>query len=154
MLKKILTFSFAVAFLTLTSCASVVRGSKENFNFMSNPSGATVEIFDRSNMQVAKITTPAQIALKKGARYFSGQTYTVKVTKEGYKPSSFRIDNNVNIGAYLVGNILFVGILGYVIVDPLTGAMWNLEASNVTTDNGSVQNGANNTTLINLEQSN
>jgi len=154
MLKKILTFSFTVAFLTLTSCASVVRGSKENFNFMSNPSGATVEIFDKNNIAVAKLTTPTQIALKKGARYFSGQTYTVKVTKEGYKPSSFRIDNNLNIGAYVVGNLFLGGILGILVIDPLTGAMWNLESSNVTTDNGSVQNGANNSTLINLEQSN
>jgi len=152
MLKKIFTFSFAVTFLTLTSCASIIRGSKENFVFSSNPQGATLEIFDKNNTAVAKLTTPAQIALKKGAGFFSGQSYTAKVTKEGYKPSSFRIDNDLNIGAYLVGNIVFVGILGYVIIDPLTGAMWNLEASNVTTDNGSIQKGVNNNVSVNMEK--
>jgi len=154
MLKKILAFSFGVTFLALTSCASAIRGSKENFVFSSNPQGATLMIFDKNNTAIAKLTTPAEIALKKGAGFFSGQNYTAKATKEGYKPSSFRIDNNLNISAYLFGNILFVGVLGYVIVDPLTGAMWNLEASNVTTDNGSIQKGARNNVLINLEKEN
>jgi len=154
MLKRILTFSFAVAFLSLTSCASVVRGSKENFTFLSNPEGAKLEIFDQNNMLVANVTTPAQIALKKGAGFFKGQTYSVKVTKEGYKPSSFRIDNNVNIGAYVIGNIFLGGVLGILVIDPITGAMWNLEANNFLSSNGSVQNGADNTTLVTLEKEN
>jgi len=121
---------------------------------LSNPEGVSLEILDKNNMIVANVTTPAQIALKKGAGFFSGQSYTVKATKEGYEPSSFWIDNNVNIGAYVVGNVFLGGLFGILLIDPLTGAMWNLETNNLTSGSGSVENGAKNSTLITLEKEN
>jgi len=146
--KNITAFSLGAAFLTLTSCASVLRGSKETFHLSSDPQGARVEVLDKTNTVVAKVTTPDEVKLKKGAGFFSGQNYTVNVTKEGYKPSSFRIDNGLNIGAYVIGNLFLGGFVGMVIVDPATGAMWNLEAANMTTDNGSVQTKKKNVKVI------
>jgi len=146
--KKITVFSLGAAFLTLTSCASVLRGSKETFHLSSDPQGARVEILDKTNTVVAKATTPGEVKLKKGAGFFSGQNYTVKVSKEGHKPSSFRIENGLNIGAYVVGNLFLGGFLGMVIVDPASGAMWNLKAANATTDNGTVQTKKKKVTVI------
>jgi len=34
-------------------------------------------------------------------------------------------------GWYIAGNILVGGLIGWFIVDPITGAMWNLEPENV-----------------------
>jgi len=57
MLKKIITFSFTIAFLTLTSCASVLRGSKEEFIFLSNPEGVNLEIYDKYNLETNNLTS-------------------------------------------------------------------------------------------------
>jgi hypothetical protein len=36
------------------------------------------------------------------------------------------ITGELNIGWYLVGNFFFGGLIGWLIIDPLTGAMWTL----------------------------
>ena len=42
------------------------------------------------------------------------------------KDISFNIKPTPN-GWYLAGNFIFGGLLGWLIVDPATGAMWNLK---------------------------
>lgn len=36
------------------------------------------------------------------------------------------ISGKIDVGWYLVGNIFIGGLIGWLIVDPLTGAMWTL----------------------------
>ncbi|MEW6291598.1 MAG: hypothetical protein AB1545_17315, partial [Thermodesulfobacteriota bacterium] len=36
-------------------------------------------------------------------------------------------------GWYILGNLLFGGLIGYLIVDPATGAMWNLTPDKIDT---------------------
>jgi len=156
---KSITFICIVASLLLTSsCATVIKGGRETISFSSIPHGAVLEISDKSNMPVARIVTPSVVTLKKGSGFFSGQTYVVNATKEGYMPTGCRIETNLNVGAYVFGNIglsfVGAGLLGFVLVDPLSGAMWNLTPSNLPiTDSGIVQYQKNHVTFI-LEKEN
>ena len=80
--------------------------------------------------------TPFQIILDKKAGYFQGKSYLVTLSKDGYKDISFNIKPTPN-GWYLAGNFIFGGLLGWLIVDPATGAMWNLKPEhneNITVD--------------------
>ena len=45
--------------------------------------------------------------------------------KEGYVPYSAKIERGVD-GWYILGNLFFGGLIGWLIVDPATGAMWTL----------------------------
>jgi len=71
-------------------------------------------------------TTPTTVTLKKSdGSWFGGKTYLVKVAKEGYETQTIQINHQAN-GWYIAGNLIFGGLIGWFIVDPLSGAMYNL----------------------------
>ena len=77
-------------------------------------------------MTVYSGNTPAFLYLEAGDGFFSRAYYTLTLEKDDYAtktiPIQFKID-----GWYIGGNILFGGLIGWLIVDPATGAMWKLE---------------------------
>ncbi|MDA1343699.1 MAG: hypothetical protein O2966_07555 [Proteobacteria bacterium] len=62
-----------------------------------------------------------------GAGYFDGDKYTLSFKKEGFQEKIATLDTEVN--GWYFGNILFGGIIGMLIVDPSTGAMFKLPES-------------------------
>lgn len=115
----------------LSSCASIIKSSTQDVTVSSNPNDAQVRIMDRKNIEVWNSTTPTSVELDRGDGYFRGQKYTVEISKEGYQTSTVTISSGVN-GWYIGGNILFGGLIGWLIVDPLTGAMWNLKPDSIS----------------------
>ena len=69
-------------------------------------------------------TTPfvAQLNTKYG--YFKGQTYRLVFELPGHANAEVKLDSSLS--GWYFGNIIFGGLLGMLIVDPLTGAMYNL----------------------------
>jgi hypothetical protein len=115
--------------LALAACASIVSDSEGVVTISSDPSAAEIAIADQSGVQVYRGTTPATITLDASAGYFDGQEYTVTFSKEGYDSTTLKVDSRIN--GWYVGNIVFGGLIGWLIVDPLTGAMWALDAEHV-----------------------
>jgi hypothetical protein len=117
--------------LLLSGCASIIKGGTQDISISSSPSGATFEVKDNKN-QLSTIngSTPGTVTLKKGTGYFSSASYTITVSKEGYQPHVVTLSGSVN-GWYLGGNLIFGGLIGYLVVDPLTGAMWTLSPDKV-----------------------
>ena len=115
--------------VSLAACASIVSDSKGVVTVSSNPTAAQIAIADQSGVEVYRGTTPASITLDASAGYFDGQEYTITFSKEGYDPTTVKVDSRIN--GWYVGNIVFGGFIGWLIVDPLTGAMWALDAEHV-----------------------
>lgn len=115
----------------VTGCASIVRGGSQEITINSTPDQAAFEIRDNKG-GTTPITgvTPGKVTLKKGAGYFKGGSYTVTLSKPGYVPSNVHLDSSVS-GWYMGGNLLVGGLIGYLAVDPATGAMWKLQPENV-----------------------
>jgi hypothetical protein len=109
------------------SCASIVSGSRDKVRFITEPEGATVTIFDENNMKVWSSDTPTSVSLKRGDGYFSGAYYRVEIEMPGFKKENLIIDSQLNAGWYIVGNLVIGTLLGWFIIDPLTGAMWSLD---------------------------
>lgn len=122
-----------LALFSLAACASIVSDSKGVVTISSNPTAAEITIADQSGVEVYRGTTPASVTLDASAGYFDGQEYTVTFAKAGYQPTMVKVDSRVN--GWYVGNIVFGGLIGWLIVDPLTGAMWTLNTEHV---NGSL----------------
>lgn len=123
LIKSALVFTLVLLF---SGCASIANNSTENFNFNSDPTHANVTIKDvKLDRVVATNITPFSITLEKKHAFFSGKEYFINVSKKGYLDVNFSIQPSVS-GWYLVGNLFFGGVLGWLIVDPATGAMWNL----------------------------
>ncbi len=94
---------------------------------LSAPEGASFEIRNRSGQIVHTGNAPSTVTLKSGKGYFSGQTYTLLFKKDGYSDRTVTLDSDIS--GWYWGNILFGGLIGMLIVDPATGAMYKLPES-------------------------
>ena len=108
-----------------SSCASIVSKSTYPLSINSSPSNAKVSITDKKGKEIYLGNTPTTVKLKAGAGFFSKAEYQVKFSSPGYDdrilPITFKLDG------WYFGNLLLGGVLGMLIIDPATGAMWKIE---------------------------
>ncbi len=124
---------FAAVILVIpgfASCASIIKGGGQSIAINSQPSGANVEVVDMNGATVGTGATPYKIYLKTGRGYFGSQDYKIIINKSGYPSKTIYLSSRLS-GWYAFGNLLFGGLIGYLIVDPMTGAMWTLEPTNI-----------------------
>lgn len=114
-----------VGFLSFSSCASIVSKSTYPLTINTNPSGVSVVIKNDKGESIYDGISPATVKLKSGAGFFKKASYTVHVSGEGYSPQTLPV--NFKIDGWYWGNILLGGVIGMLIVDPATGAMYKLE---------------------------
>lgn len=117
--------AIATCALLSSGCASIVSPSHYNVPFDSDPQGATLTVKDRAGTLYFQGTTPTTVALKPGAGYFRSANYSISFSKPGYKTETVSLPATIN-SAYIVGNFFFGGWLGWLVIDPATGAMWTL----------------------------
>jgi hypothetical protein len=117
--------AIVVSTLLSTGCASIVSKSQYPVTINSNPAGATVTVKNKSGAEIQKATTPTTVTLNASSGYFSGERYSFYFEKEGYYPSTSQV--SAGLDGWYVGNILLGGLIGGLIVDPVTGAMWKLD---------------------------
>lgn len=114
----------ATVFL-FSSCATIVSRRTYPLTINSSPNNATVSVSDKKGKEIYLGKTPAIVKLKAGSGFFSRAEYQVRFSSLGYDdkivPVTFTIDN------WYFLNFLFGGLVGLVIIDPATGAMWKLE---------------------------
>lgn len=120
-LKKLI---MSVSCVVISGCASIVSTSEYPVKIDSSVSGATVSIKDKYGAEVQKVTTPAMITLSSGGGWKSA-SYMFEFEKEGYESSTESIVAEIN--PWYMGNIIFGGLVGMILVDPATGAMWKLK---------------------------
>ena len=116
MRKTIISCSLALTLL-LSSCATIVSGSRQKVRFSSNPSAATVFI---DEVEVGK--TPFEMKLTRKSEH------SVMIKLDGYQTYETKLTKKFN--AWYIGNILFGGLIG-IIVDPITGAIYNLSSNDI-----------------------
>ncbi len=124
----------ALGVMLLVSCASIIKGGGQSVTVRSNPPDADVKVMDiRSGAVVGSGKSPLSLKLDRGAGFFKGGKYKVAVEKAGYAPREILIDSSAN-GWYIAGNLVFGGLIGWLIVDPATGAMWSLDPDDAMID--------------------
>ena len=122
----------SVAFLLasfLSGCASIVSKSTWPVNVQTNPTGAKCLISKADGMPLHTGETPITITLDSSRGYFLPAKYMVKCMKDGYQTSSSVFSGNLN--GWYFGNIIFGGLIGILILDPATGAMWRLDETQI-----------------------
>lgn len=119
------TITFIAIVLVFTGCASIVSSSTWPLSVKSEPVGAKVQITNRHGISVFSGQTPATVLLKSGAGFFANESYLVKLTLDGYAEKTIPV--NCRLNGWYFGNIIFGGVIGLLIVDPATGAMFRLE---------------------------
>jgi hypothetical protein len=128
MSKAFHLFSILFSIAVFSSCATIVSKSSYPVSFGSSPAGTTVTVTNREHVEVFKGKTPCAVKLKAGSRFFSKEQYTLKFSRPGYEDKVVPI--NFKINGWYFGNVLIGGVIGMLIVDPATGAMWKIEQDN------------------------
>lgn len=111
------TVLFAIAMLSLSSCATIISTSKQNVKFNSTPQNATILV---DEVEVGK--TPFEMKLERKSEH------SVVIKLDGYKNYETKLTKKFN--AWYLGNIIFGGIIGLV-VDPITGAIYELSPKEI-----------------------
>lgn len=83
-----------------------------------HPVGAEVSMVDRDGFEVYRSTTPATAKLKAGNGFFKKGIYRITFSKAGYGDKTYLL--TATLDGWYLGNILFGGIIGMLIVDPAT----------------------------------
>src|SRR6059058_5677855 len=115
---RLITFSgLAAASVLLSACATITRGTNQNFVVESSPSEANVKL---STGQTC--VTPCTLRMKRKSEF------AVTISKDGYRTQESHVHGIMKGGgaAGVAGNVLFGGIIGAG-VDASNGSLMNLK---------------------------
>lgn len=130
MKKNILMPLARLVSILLSGYASIVAKNDLVVTISTEPDGADVIIKNNKGSVVRKALSPTNVTLLTSDGYFSGETYSVSLRKNGYWGKDLVI-NSAPRGWYLFENIAFGGLVGWFIVDPVTGAMYKLKPEDI-----------------------
>lgn len=105
-------------------CASIVSDSEYPVTFNSQPSGASVTVTDENGVEVEKDVTPFTTTLSAANGYFDRMEYSATYRMPCY--STVKVPLKGGIDGWYWGNIVLGGVIGMLIVDPITGAMYTV----------------------------
>jgi len=129
MLRRVSVAAVLGVCTALSGCATILHGGPRPIAVSSTPPGATVSIYDRDNALVEKNTTPFMAQLPTKYSYFKGQKYRLVFELPAHAPAEVKLEPSLS--GWYFGNIVFGGLIGLLIVDPITGAMYNLSPDKI-----------------------
>lgn len=121
----------ALSLALLTGCATIVGDERASLSIKSTPADAQILIIDEAGRTAYRGRTPDQVPLRKNdGHYWGGKQFTVAISKRGYLTQRIEVDTHPN-ALYLGGNLLFGGIIGWLVVDPISGKMYDLSSDGI-----------------------
>lgn len=131
-MKKVLKKSLLVLSIpaALSGCATIMGNNSYPVRISSNPAGAHVSVTNRNNKEIYKGSTPAQVKLNTGGAYLKKPQYKISLSAPGFADHTETIYFRLN--GWYYGNLLFGGIVGMLIVDPVTGSMWKTDTQSIS----------------------
>ncbi|QKJ88311.1 hypothetical protein PMPD1_3391 [Paramixta manurensis] len=124
-MKQLLALFLASS--VLSGCATIVGSETQRVRIDSFPQGASFVVQDESGRAVTEGVTPKTVELAKSdGSYFGKKRYQVMLERPGYVPVTFPLKESANLW-YSLGNIPLGGFIGWLIVDPFYGGMYNIE---------------------------
>ena len=120
-------YKILLCVLLLSGCASVMRDDTQIVPIQANVEGVNIEVTNSQGAVVYTGKTPTTVNLKTAkSGYFNRENYLIKASKEGYATQYTPIDSHIS-NWYWFGNLVFGGLIGWFIVDPITGEMYYLD---------------------------
>jgi hypothetical protein len=124
-LSHCLLVCMLVGSLGLVRCATVLQSGPEPVTITSEPPEALVTITNlRTHQRLLRASTPVIAPLARHAGYMRPARYQVVVEKPGYQPYVMLL--HAELEHKYFGNFVAGGPLGFLVIDPLTGAMYAL----------------------------
>lgn len=128
MKKSFLFLTVGIFAGILCSCATVMRDNNRAVSIKANVEKVDIKITNKAGEVVFEGQTPTTLTLKTAMKsgYFNPEKYTVIASKDGFQTQTTVIDWHVSAW-YYAGNFVIGGLIGYLIIDPITGDMYYLD---------------------------
>lgn len=119
--------------LSFLGCASIVNSasSNETISVHSRVPNTQFVVYDNYNNVVDRGFAPRSIILSRNIGYFERPRYRIDSFVGTNTATSSTIISASVTPSYIVGNFFFGALIGWLIVDPLTGSMWKYGAKTV-----------------------
>ena len=108
-----------------SGCASIVSKSQYPVTITSHPDRAEFTVINKKGTAIHKSKTPSTITLPANTGFFNPARYSIEFEADGYCPGFTTL--SAELDGWYIGNVIFGGLLGWLIIDPATGAMWRLD---------------------------
>lgn len=126
-MRSLLVICAFATCLLMTSCATLFTKQSYPIVVNSEPNNANITVVNKKGEQVFLGKTPATVTLDASSKYMSGERFTITISKKGYEDQQIYL--NAKIEGWYWGNLLLGGLIGMLVVDPLTGAMYKLDTT-------------------------
>lgn len=123
-MNKLKLLSVLVGGLALTGCASIFSKSNYPVTINSSPTGVEFTVFNKIGQVVTAGITPQSVNLKASSSFFSGETYRIVFKSKKFGKKEFILDSSID--GWYFANFFIGGLIGLLIIDPATGAMFKL----------------------------
>ena len=111
----------------VTGCSSIVSENMYPVSITSSPTQSNFVLQNRAGVTVHSGRTPETVTLNASSGFFKGETYQLLFKRDGYDDKTVEIQSTID--GWYFGNILLGGLIGMLIIDPATGAMFKLPQS-------------------------
>ncbi|WGM02935.1 hypothetical protein [Arsenophonus nasoniae] len=127
-----LAIALSLIYITfLSGCATIVGEKTQRIQIESNPTDAEFTIKDERGAIISHGKTPQGVTLEKSdGSYFGKKSYEITLTKDGFNQVTLPLRNSAN-GWYIGGNIVFGGLIGWLVVDPFNGGMYTIHPKEI-----------------------
>ena len=114
-MKKLIQFAIAFALiLSVSKCATIVRGTSQDFTANSDPGGARIVVDGQDSGK-----TPTTLTLKRD------RNHTIVFKLDGYEDVTVNLNRKLKVGSAIIGNVFSWGLIG-VVVDISNGSAYQL----------------------------
>jgi hypothetical protein len=125
--KSLMPIGMLFLSVFISGCASIISKDTYPMKLDSDPKGAKVQIIDQYGRVVFQDITPTTAQIDVGDGFFKKADYTIKFELDGHMTKIYKPDIGID-PTYVVGNLFFGQIIGWLVIDPATGAMWELKS--------------------------
>ncbi len=110
-------------------CATIVNSSDIDSTVkVTSSMPVSFVVFDKHGKIVKQGAAPTDLYLQRDIGYFERPEYRFIAYMNGQEVSSAMLRASI-APSYIIGNFFSWGLLGWLIVDPLTGSMWTYDTS-------------------------
>lgn len=124
-MRYLLFLPLVFTLLLTPGCASLFSSSEYVVLVTSDPPGSTTIVRNKRGAPIQRSTTPFVMRLSASEGFFNPAKYEFDFQKDGYDPTYTFM--SAHLDGWYIANILFGGLIGLLIIDPATGAMWSLD---------------------------
>lgn len=113
--------------ILFSGCATMRSESVYSLPISTTPVNAEIRVIDKKGKEIISTHSPDTLVLKSSSGYFKRAAYLIEVSHSGYETKKDTIHFVTDKKYYQNFFTSFFMPIGFLLIDPVSGAMWKPE---------------------------